>query len=399
VRIYLDHNSTTPLHPAAAAVWQELAREGWPANPSSIHWAGRAARRRLTAAREKIAQLLGVSARELFFTASGTEANVTALRGAIQFAPPVRRRVLVSGIEHPSVLSTLDAIARERSDLKVERMAVDRTGVLDLKAAEAQLAGDVFLVSLMLANNETGALQPVSELALRARALGALVHCDAAQAIGKIPVDIGALGADLVTGGGHKFGAGLGLGMLVIRGGVPMGPLLPGHQESGRRGGTENVAAAVAAAAALEAAIAELGALGDHGPRIGRLRDRLEQGLLDRVPATAVHAADAPRLPNTSAVRFSGAEGEAVLIGLDLEGIAVSTGAACAAGSIEPSHVLLAMGMPAREAASSIRFSLGASTSEAEIDHVLEVVPRVVTAVRRHTSDREEDRSPAESVG
>ncbi len=392
MRIYLDHNSTAPLHPAAAAIWQELSRDSWPANPSSIHWAGRAARRRLTEAREKIAQLLGVSARELFFTASGTEANATALRGTLQLAPPGRRRILVSGLEHPSVLRTLEAVARERPDVKVEAMAVNRNGVLDLSSAETQLASDVLLVSLMLANNETGALQPVSELALRARAQGVLVHCDAAQALGKIPVDLGALGADLVTAGGHKFGAGFGVGLLVVRRGVPLAPLLPGHQENGLRGGTENVVAVVAAAAALEAALAELAGPGDAGSRIAKLRDRLEQGLLARVPETSIHAADAPRLPNTSAVRFSGAEGEAVLIGLDLEGIAVSTGAACAAGSIEPSQVLLAMGVPAIDALASIRFSLGSSTSEAEIDQVLDVVPRVVAAVRRHASEPVEAR-------
>jgi len=297
----------------------------------------------------------------------------------------------VSGIEHPSVLRTLEAIARERPDVKVETMAVNRSGVLDLKSVEPQLSSDVLLVSLMLANNETGALQPVSELALRARAHGALVHCDAAQALGKIPVDLAALGADLVTGGGHKFGAGLGMGLLVIRRGVPMAPLLPGHQENGQRGGTENVVAVVAAAAALEAALAELDGLRGEGARIAKLRDRLEQGLLARVPETSVHGADAPRLPNTSAVRFSGAEGEAVLIGLDLEGIAASTGAACAAGSIEPSHVLLAMGVPAVEAMTSLRFSLGSSTTEAEIDRVLEVVPRVVASVRRYAFDPEDE--------
>jgi cysteine desulfurase len=383
MQIYLDHNSTTPLHPAAAAIWQELSREGWPANPPSVHWAGRAARRRLAQAREKIAGLLGGSPRELFFTSSGTEANAMALRGAIQLAPAGRRRVLVSSIEHPSVLRTLEAIAREEPNLKVEPLRVDRRGTVDLKSAQAQLADDVFLVSLMLANNETGVLQPVSELALLARAHGAIVHCDVAQAIGKIPVDLGSLGADLVTAGGHKFGAGLGAGLLMIRRGVPVAPLFAGHQENGLRGGTENIAALAAAAAALEGTLAEIG---EQAPRIGRLRDRLERGLMTRVPETSVHGAEAPRLPNTSALRFSGAEGEAVVIGLDLEGIAASTGAACASGSIEPSHVLLAMGVPRLEAMTSIRFSLGASTTEAEIDQVLEVVPRVVAAVRRHST-------------
>jgi cysteine desulfurase len=291
--------------------------------------------------------------------------------------------VLVSGIEHPSVLGTLEALARERPEVQVERMAVDRRGVLDLEAAAAQLSDDVLLVSLMLANNETGVLQPVSELALLARARGALVHCDAAQAVGKMPVDLGELGADLVTAGGHKFGAGLGMGLLVVGRGVPIAPLLPGHQENGLRGGTENVVAVVAAAAALEAT---LGELGERAPRIARLRDRLEQGLLARIPESVAHGASAVRIPNTSLLAFPGAEGEAVVIGLDLEGVAASTGAACASGTIEPSHVLEAMGLPRRETVASIRFSLGASNTEAEIDRVLEIVPEVVAAARRHAT-------------
>jgi cysteine desulfurase len=383
IRIYLDHNATTPLHPAAAAIWRDLASEGAPANPSSIHWVGRAARRRLSEARERIARLLGVSAREVFFTASGTEANATALWGAIRTAPAGRRRVLVSGIEHPSVLETLAAIARERPEVRVERMAVDRRGVLDLEAASAQLGDDLLLVSLMLANNETGALQPVSDLALLARARGALVHCDAAQAIGKLAVDLSALGADLITAGGHKFGAGLGVGLLVIRGGTALAPLLSGSQERGMRGGTENVAAVAAAAAALEATLNERG---EQAPRVARLRDRLEAGLLARVPETTVNGAAAQRLPNTSSVAFRGAVGEAVVIGLDLEGIAASAGSACSSGAIEPSHVLLAMGLSPPQAASTIRFSLGASTTDAEIDQVLESVPAVVAKVRQHES-------------
>jgi len=383
-RIYLDHNATAPLHPAAAAAWQELARESLPANPSSIHWAGQSARRRLTRARETIAALLGASAREVVFTSSGTEANVMALRGAVAAAPRARRRVLVSGIEHPSVLGSLEALGRERPDVTIERMAVDHRGVLDLDSASSQLGSDVLLVSLMLANNETGVLQPVSELSLRARAHGILVHCDAAQAVGKMAVDVTALGADLLTAGGHKFGAGLGLGLLVVRRGVAISPLLPGHQERGLRGGTENVAAAVMAAAALEAT---QGVVDAEGSRVALLRDRLERDLLARVPGARAHGAGAPRLPNTSAIAFPGADGEAVVIGLDLEGIAVSTGAACASGTIEPSHVLLAMGVPEVEARATVRFSLGASNTEAEIDRVLEVLPELVASARRHASD------------
>jgi len=382
VRIYLDHNSTAPLHPAAATVWENFARAPTPENPSSIHWAGRLARRRLGEARAKLAELLGASdARELFFTASGSEANVMALQGALAFAPPARRRILVSAIEHPSVLGALEATCRRRPDLEVEVLHVTRGGTIDLDAAKARLGADVFLVSLMLANNETGVLQPVRDLALGARAVGALVHCDAAQAVGKMPVDVGDLGVDLLTAGGHKFGAGFGLGLLVNRG-VRTEPLLPGAQEAGLRGGTENVAAAAAAAAALEATLA---GAGETSARIGALRDRLEEGLAARVPNLVVHGAESPRLANTSQVSFLGAPAEAVLIGLDLEGIAVSSGSACASGSLEPSHVLRAMGISDAEAAAAVRFSLGPSNTGAEIERTIDTVAAVVANVRRHT--------------
>jgi cysteine desulfurase len=394
MRIYVDHNATAPLHPAAAAVWQTRAQLALPANPSSIHWAGRGARRDLSEARERIAALLGVGPRELFFTASGTEANATTLRGAVRLASGARRRVLVNPTEHPSVLGTLEALAQGRPDLVIERIALDHRGVVDLRAFEAQLDPSVLLVSLMFANNETGIVQPVEEVALLARARGALVHCDAAQAVGKRRVDLAALGVDLATAGGHKFGAGLGAGLLVVRRGISLEPLLSGHQEGGLRGGTENVAAVVAAAAALDARLQEIDL---QTERLSGLRGSLERGLLGSIPGARLHGADAPRLANTSLLTFPGAEGEAVLIGLDVEGIAASSGAACASGSIEPSHVLLAMGVPILEAATAVRFSLGPSNTEAEIEHLLEVVPRVVAAVRRANEKSAEalvERSP-----
>lgn len=380
MHIYLDHNATAPLHPAAAAVWRAYSDRNLPENPSSIHWAGQAARRALSDAREKLAGLLGGRPRDLIFTASGTEANALALRGAIAAASGGRRRVLVSALEHVSVLKTLEALGNERPGLEVQRLAPDRHGVLDLAAAERALGGDVLLVSLMLANNEIGTLQPVRELALLARAYGVLVHCDAAQAVGKIPVNAAELGVDLLTAGGHKFGGGLGCGLLLARQGTPLMPLLSGHQELGRRGGTENVAAVSAAAAALAAVAPDLGRPLDP---VAEQRDRLEQQLLASVPGAQVQGGGARRLPNTTTLTFEGADGEAVLIGLDIAGVAASSGAACASGTLEPSHVLLAMGLPPALARTAVRFSLGSTTSAAEIDRVLELLPDIVAAVRR----------------
>lgn len=380
VRIYLDHNATAPLHPAAAATLGAHLASGQPANPSSIHWAGRQARRTLGDSREHLAHLLGCTARALVFTASGTEANALALRGSVAAAPPRRRRLLVSAIEHSSVLKTADALAWERGDLVIERLPVTADGRLDVGAAGARLSDDVLLVSLMLANNETGVLQPVRELALLARAHGIAVHCDVTQVLGRLPFALADTGADLVSAGAHKFGGGLGTGFLVVTDGAPLSPLLPGHQENGRRGGTENVASIAAATAALAAIVPSLT---ETAARTAALRDHLERGLLAKIPGTTVNGAGATRLPNTTSLSFAGADGEAVLIALDVAGIAASSGAACASGTIEPSHVLLAMGQTRRAAGHAVRFSLGSSNTTADIEAVLAVMPDLVEAVRR----------------
>jgi cysteine desulfurase len=380
-RAYLDYNATAPLRPEAAAIWGELANAGRAQNPSSLHGAGQLARKSLRLAREELAAQLGCKPAELVFTSGGTEANSLAIHGVTGNAlvRADRPEIWASAIEHPSVMGALRQLA-SLPGLTTGLLAVQSDGRLDLTAAEPLIGKQTQLVSLMLANNETGVLQPVRELAELAHATGALMHCDATQAAGKLPISPRQLGVDLLSLGGHKFGAGPGFGLLYVRAGLVLEPLFPGHQQDGRRAGTENVAAIAAAAAALRAANAQLT---ETMPRLTRLRDRLQAGLLARIDGSWVNGADAARLCNTLSVGFEGTEGEALVIALDLEGIAASSGAACASGTLEPSGVLLAMGQDPARASAAVRFSLGPGTSEVEIDLVLEVMPAIVAANRR----------------
>ncbi|MHB8420574.1 MAG: cysteine desulfurase family protein [Myxococcales bacterium] len=372
--IYLDHNASAPVRPEAARARAEAPDLG---NASSIHWAGRRARAQLDAAREAVASLLCCRPREIVFTSGGTEANALALWGSfLGRRNPARARVLASAVEHPSVLATLERMAK--AGARVELLPVDAGGRVDLARARDALGPDVALVSCMLANNETGALQPVAELAALAHAAGAPVHCDAVQAAGRAPFGPADLGADLLALSGHKFGGGPGAGVLFVRDGVPLSPLAAGHQEGGRRAGTEDVGAIAALAAALAAAEAERP---EGAARLLALRHRLEAGL--RQLGAHLVAEDAPRLCNTVNALFPGAPGEAVLIALDLEGIAASSGAACASGTLEPSHVLLAMGIPPALARSSLRFSLGPGNTAEEIDVLLAKLPALLEAARR----------------
>ena len=333
---YLDWNATAPLRPEAAAAMRDaMARCG---NPSSVHRWGRAARRMVEEAREAIAALVPG---DVIFASGGTEANHLALHGA------GRPRVLVSAVEHSSVLQAVPG---------AERIPVDGDGVVVLGAL-ARMLGDDALVSVMLANNETGAIQPLPEIVALAHGRGALVHCDAVQAAGKMPIDVG---ADLVTVSAHKIGGPTGIGAVISR--VELSPAVRGGgQERGRRAGTENVIGIAGFAAAAQA-VEEYG-------RVRGLRDRLEAAL----PEAVVIAAGAPRLPNTSALAMPGAPAETQVIAFDLAGVMVSAGAACSSGKVGPSHVLAAMGLEPELANSTIRVSLGWSTTEADIDHFVEV--------------------------
>ncbi len=375
--IYLDHNAITPMRPEAVeAVGRGLQTFG---NPSSVHAAGRAARDLLDQARGRVACALSVSPGELVFTSGATESAALAIRGALAAAPPGRRALAVTAVEHPCVLDLARELARDEG-VPVQVVPVDPRGVLDVEALRHAVGEETALVCCMLANNETGVVQPVAEVAAVARRAGALFFCDVVQAVGKVPVDVGALGADLAAITGQKFGGPRGAGALWIRPDLALRPLFGGHQERGRRAGTENLPGVAGLGAAIEAAAAARP--GDE-PRLLSLRDRLESGLLAAAPRSRVNGAGAERLPTTASVAFEDCDSEALLIAMDLEGICASAGAACTSGSTKPSHVLSAMGLTPREARATIRFSVGWNTTPEEIEAALRAIPPLVERVRR----------------
>ncbi len=351
---YLDWNATAPLRPEAqAAMVAALARCG---NASSVHDWGRAARHCVERARETVAGLVGAAPEGVVFVSGGTEANHLALLGS------GRERILVSAIEHGSVLQAAPG---------AERIAVDRDGIVDLARLEAQLAADPrsALVSVMLANNETGIVQPVADIARLAHARGALFHCDAVQAAGKVPFTDDEIGADLISLSAHKLGGPPGIGALVVTGNAEVSAMIRGGgQERGRRAGSENLPGIAGFAAAAEAALAGIA----EYARIGRLRDALEAAALGAAPRAVVIGAGMRRLPNTSALALPGAPAETQIIALDLDGVMVSAGAACSSGKVGPSHVLEAMEVPPDIAAGTIRISLGWTTDAADIAHFLD---------------------------
>ena len=350
---YLDWNATAPLRPEAAAATEAALRDC--GNPSSVHRWGRAARRRVESAREAIGALVGADPNGIVFVSGGTEANHLALLGS------GRERVLVSAIEHSSVLQAIP---------KAERIPVNSNGLVELAWLEEQLAADPrpTLLSVMLANNETGVIEPIAEIAEIAHRHGALFHCDAVQAAGKIPIDITGIYADLVSLSAHKLGGPLGIGALIVRGGADVAPMIRGGgQELGRRAGTENLPGIAGFAAAVSASAQRLA---DY-ERTRQLRDSMEASLLAIAPEVIVIDAGTARLPNTSALALRGVSAETQVIALDLDGVMVSAGAACSSGKVGASHVLQAMGAPPEIAGSTIRVSLGWSTTEAEIEHFL----------------------------
>jgi cysteine desulfurase len=363
-RIYLDWNATAPLRPEAKAAMAEA----WDlcGNPSSVHAEGRQARKLMEAAREAIAGAVGAMPRNVIFTSGGTEANALALIPGLRRGSGAAERLLISAIEHASVLSGGRFFPEA-----IERVGVKRSGVLDLDQLRLALEGrPPTLVSVMLANNETGAVQPVAEAAALVHAAGGLLHVDAIQAFGKIPLDINAMNADLMTLSAHKIGGPKGVGAVVMAEGLTgLEPLLRGGgQELGRRAGTENVAGIAGFGAAARAA---MGALPGDAGRVADLRDRLEDSLR-QTPELIVFSADVQRLPNTVLFAVPGVRAETAVIGFDLAGIAVSSGSACSSGKVQPSHVLEAMGFDAGLAQGAVRLSLGWSTSGAEVDCCLE---------------------------
>jgi len=380
-RIYLDHNATTPLLPEVAERVSAALRTEF-GNPSSVHHFGQQAKAAIDDARSEVAHLIGADPSEVLFTSGGTESDNIAIRGAADaLEPSGRRHLIASAIEHEAVLNTLKALAKRGA--KTTLLPVDQTGIVTPEALRTVLTDDSAVVSVMHANNEIGTVQPVAELAALAHERGSLFHTDAVQSAGKIPLNVKALGVDMLSMSAHKFYGPKGVGALWIKRGVRVLPLLTGgRQERSRRAGTENVAGIIGMGVAARIAAAKMK---DEGVRLAALRDRLESGILGAVSGTAVNGAREPRVPNTTNISFDRVEAESLLIALDLDGIAVSTGSACSSGTLEPSHVLKAMGFSAHRAQNSIRFSLGAMNTEAEIDRVIEVLPRIVEKLRSLT--------------
>ena len=376
-RVYLDHNATTPLRPEALDAMLRVLREDF-GNPSSVHWAGAAARDAIVRARQQLGSLCGADPDTLTFTSGATEASNTVIRHAAQRAPAHGSQLVTCATEHPAVLDVCEDLREE--GLRVVVLPVDGDGRLDPDRFAAALAEPTLLASVMWVNNETGVIQPLPELAALARARAVPFHTDAVQALGKLPLDLTAAAVDYASFSAHKLGGPKGVGALYVREGLFVTPLLRGGpQERRRRSGTENVPGIVGFGAACAAAEADLG---ERSVRLGALRDRLWQGIAAKIPDAHQNGSTEHRVPHTLSVSFAGADGEALVAALDLEGIAVASGAACASGSTEPSHVLVAMGLSRHLGAGAIRISLGFDTAADDVERLLVTLPDVVARVR-----------------
>ena len=377
-RIYLDHNATTPIRPEVLAAMMPFLTEEY-GNASSIHAFGQKARGAVEEAREQVGALVKARAADIMFTSGGTESNNHAILGAVAAAPGARKHVITSAIEHVAVLDACRALAGKGTELTI--LPVSRDGLVNPEDVRAAIRPETVLISVMLANNEIGAIQPIEAIGRIAEEKGIAFHADAVQAAGKIPIDVETLGVDLLSISAHKFCGPKGVGALYIRKGTQLAPLLfGGHSERDRRPGTEDVPAIAGMGKAAE--FARVG-LSEDAARVGALRDRLERGLLDRVLHARVNGARAPRVPNTTNMTFPFIEGEAMVIALDLKGVACSTGAACSSGAVEPSHVLLALGLSPENARATLRLSLGHQTTPHEVEFALGTIPPVIERLRQ----------------
>jgi cysteine desulfurase len=373
-RVYLDNNATTPLLPEVFEAMRPYYFERF-GNASSIHQQGQQARAAVEQAREHVAELLGCRAAEVVFTSGGTEGDNLAIFGVVGPGD----HVITSTIEHHAVLNVCKRL--EQTGCEVTCVPVDGQGLVDPAAVWSAIRPSTRLISIMMANNETGVVQPVAEIGKIAQERRILFHTDAVQAAGKIPLNVKEIGCQLLTISGHKLHGPQGIGALYVRRGTLLKPLFyGGRHERSRRAGTENLPGIAGLGRAAEIAREWLASGGDRN--MAALRDRLEHTLLDRLDRSRVNSGKAPRTPNTSNIVFECIEGEALVIALDLKGVSVSTGAACSSGAIEPSHVLTAMGLSGEDARASIRFSLGKQTTEEDIDFVLERVPETVARLR-----------------
>ncbi len=374
MKIYLDHNSTSPIAPEAFDAMLPYLKAKF-GNASSIYSQGREAKRALEAARETIARILGAATPEsICFTASGSEADNMAIQGAARALRQRGRHIVSSAVEHPAVLNTCRAMEQEGFDVTLVKP--DKTGMVQPDAVAEALRHDTILISIMHANNETGTVNPIAAIGKLAHERGILFHTDAVQSFCKLPVNVDELNVDLLSLSAHKVEGPKGVGSLYIREGVELKPLIyGGHQEGSRRAGTENVAGIVGLAAAAEL---NWRILGREANRIKALRDRLEKGLLAKLPDARLNGHPTARLPNTLNLSFPFIESESLLLELDLQGVSVSSGSACTSGTGEPSHVLLAMGVPHEICRGALRFSLGRENTEQELDAVLAILPNIV---------------------
>jgi len=377
MRVYLDHNATTPVLPAVLEAMTTVFRDDF-GNASSVHVFGQAAKRRLEEARRQVAHALGAQPNEIVFTSGGTEADNLAILGLVRYDTRPVKHVITSAIEHPAVLETCAQL--EREGVEVTRVPVNSQGLVDPDDVRRALRRETVLITIMHANNELGTIQPIAEIARLAREAGVWMHSDGVQALGKTPVDVNELGVDLYSISAHKIYGPKGVGALFVRQGVPLGRIqFGGHHERDRRPGTENVPGAVGLAAAVSLMQSDFE---QETARLARLRDRLEHGILERIPNVSVNGRGAPRVPNTSNICFRGVDGEALLIALDLAGFAVSSGSACSSGASEPSHVLTAIGLDRKDARASLRFSLGRLNTEDQIEALIEAVAEAVARLR-----------------
>jgi len=385
-RVYLDHNATTPVEPEVLDAMLPYF-SGEFGNAASIHTPGQRARAAVETAREQVAALMGARPQEIVFTSGGTESDNHAIFGIVRSAAGATKHIITTQIEHEAVLNACQALEKEggtaagnRAAIEVTYLPVGSNGLLDPEAVRDAIRPQTALITVMHANNELGTVQPLEQIGKIAAQNDIYFHTDAVQSAGKLSIDVNALGVDLLSISGHKFYAPKGIGALYIRGGTRLRQLLyGGHHQRGFRPGTENVPGIVGLGKAAELARQSLVQDAAH---VSDLRDELERGLLRRIPQARANGSGAPRTPNTTNLVFPGIEGEALIIALDLKGLACSTGAACSSGAIEPSHVLTAIGLPAEEARASIRFSLGRHTTSQDVAFALDAVPAAVAQLR-----------------
>ena len=374
--IYVDNNATTRVAPEVLEEMLPYFSELY-GNPSSMHSFGGNVARKIKEARERVAELIGATPGEILFTSCGTESDSTAIRAAL-ISNPDKKHIIASRVEHPAIKNLFENLAK--NGYRVTFVPVDSKGVLDLDYLYGHLDDDTAVISIMWANNESGVIFPIEEIAQAVNTKGVVFHTDAVQAVGKVPVNMKRVKADMLSLSGHKIHAPKGIGALYIRKGTKFSPfLIGGHQESGRRGGTENVASIIGLGKASEIALSHLN---EMKTRIKKLRDKIEDSLTKAVPNTMINGEKDQRLPNTSSIGFEFVEGEAILLMMDEFGICASSGSACTSGSLEPSHVLRAMGVPFTAAHGSIRFSLSIYNTEEEIDFIIEKVPPIIKRLR-----------------